>query len=503
MPLTALEERIEQELERNPVLEVHEELANRDELPDVNERHPRGEQRPGPRQRFSEATADDFARLDRISDYLENEEYSAPATTGPAGAICTGPVERQLRRRARRQARRDEQHGRPRGEPRRAPARAQWTLTDYCSRGHARRRQGRSAPPARSSSATSTSAATCPSRSRRCGGTRWTVAAATSVPDRSRRSRQALKLIRRHLEPAGVGRARPRRLPAAPARGPGARRRAGRGARLRARAPAWSPSTSRTWSRTATPQISKKTGRGIDELKRAVGRLGRLHPHPGKLVAPDEAPPITPDATIRYNDDTGQYDVSMARDPAPDLQIRALYRKLLRQTRAANGNRTTATHDLNGNANGHDRFNGFDDDSLDLGDGSYDPAPDGQGAANSDRRHQRLGRPLPLQGRAQGDPRVPRQQRPQRPLAHRIHRTTPRHDRAGHPQGRRAPTRLLRQGPRGPQAPADDRRGRGAWHPRCHRQPGRQREVDRHAARPLPAPPLLQQAARRPRTART
>jgi RNA polymerase sigma-54 factor len=79
------------------------------------------------------------------------------------------------------------------------------------------------------------------------------------------------------------------------------------------------------------PQIARKTGRSIEDLKEAVRRLGRLHPHPGKLIAADEAPPIFPDATIRYNEDTGEYDIEMTRDQAPDLYIRQLYRKMLKQ----------------------------------------------------------------------------------------------------------------------------------------------------------------------------
>src|SRR5581483_4208646 len=46
------------------------------------------------------------------------------------------------------------------------------------------------------------------------------------------------------------------------------------------------------------PQISKRLGRSIDDLKAAVKRLGRLHPYPGKEIGGDDAPPIIPDAII-------------------------------------------------------------------------------------------------------------------------------------------------------------------------------------------------------------
>jgi RNA polymerase sigma-54 factor len=78
------------------------------------------------------------------------------------------------------------------------------------------------------------------------------------------------------------------------------------------------------------PQISKRLGRSIDEIKHAVRRLGRLHPHPGKLVGGDDAPPIIPDATIYFDEETGRYEIEMARDPSESLSISAFYRKWLK-----------------------------------------------------------------------------------------------------------------------------------------------------------------------------
>jgi len=75
------------------------------------------------------------------------------------------------------------------------------------------------------------------------------------------------------------------------------------------------------------PQISKKLGRSLDELKEAVRMLRHLHPHPGRLVGGSDAPPITPDATIHYDEDTDRYEIDMAHDPIASLSISALYRK--------------------------------------------------------------------------------------------------------------------------------------------------------------------------------
>jgi RNA polymerase sigma-54 factor len=78
------------------------------------------------------------------------------------------------------------------------------------------------------------------------------------------------------------------------------------------------------------PQISKKLGRSIPEIQAAVKRLSRLHPHPGKQIGRDEAPPVTPDAIIYFDEDTGKYEIEMTNDPAPNLYISGMYRKMIK-----------------------------------------------------------------------------------------------------------------------------------------------------------------------------
>ena len=78
------------------------------------------------------------------------------------------------------------------------------------------------------------------------------------------------------------------------------------------------------------PQISRKLNRSIEELKAAVKRLGRLHPHPGKQIGIDEAPPVTPDAIIYRDEETGKYEIRMTHDPVQGLYIRGTYKKMLK-----------------------------------------------------------------------------------------------------------------------------------------------------------------------------
>ncbi len=82
------------------------------------------------------------------------------------------------------------------------------------------------------------------------------------------------------------------------------------------------------------PQIAKRLDVSIDEVKAAVRRLARLSAHPGRQFSPDDAPPITPDATVYFDEDTMRYEIKMRNDPSDNLYIRKKYRMML-QNKAA------------------------------------------------------------------------------------------------------------------------------------------------------------------------
>src|SRR3954468_1004307 len=79
------------------------------------------------------------------------------------------------------------------------------------------------------------------------------------------------------------------------------------------------------------PQISRKLGREIPEIQGAVKNLSRLQPHPGKLISSEDSPMVTPDATIWFNEDSGKYETEMSYDRTPSLFISAMYRKMLKE----------------------------------------------------------------------------------------------------------------------------------------------------------------------------
>src|SRR3954467_4666383 len=82
LPLMALEERIEQELQANPVLEFREGETEAEEIVDAAE--PSGEDRAEAERTLvvneDSNQAEDFSRLERLSAYLENEEFNTNAS---------------------------------------------------------------------------------------------------------------------------------------------------------------------------------------------------------------------------------------------------------------------------------------------------------------------------------------------------------------------------------------------------------------------------------------
>lgn len=87
------------------------------------------------------------------------------------------------------------------------------------------------------------------------------------------------------------------------------------------------------------PAISRSTGRTIDEIKEAVSQLAKLHPKPGYLVVERDAPRIMPDVIVDYAEDGDGYEVRLARGNSPRLKVSGFYTKLLREQQGAKEDR--------------------------------------------------------------------------------------------------------------------------------------------------------------------
>jgi RNA polymerase sigma-54 factor len=300
LPLAALEERIDQELQANPVLELR--TRDPDAPRPASEVVPSGHEPNRPLDLDEAATASQFRRLERMGDYLDNEEFATNA--GPYRGRGDDDD---------RDAKLDALAAAPDRETSLADhLLAQWSLLDVEPRlrpvGELIIRYLDADGYLRTS----------------FEQIRYEAKQPVSDDD----LRDALALVQT-LEPAGVG---ARNLTEClllqlDAIEKDEELAEGHDFELER---ALLRDHARDLELNRYPQISQKLGRPIEELKAAVRRLSRLHPHPGRQIGPTQAPPITPDAVIYYDEDTGRYEIKMTRDPAPSLMIRKRYEKMAR-----------------------------------------------------------------------------------------------------------------------------------------------------------------------------
>jgi len=84
------------------------------------------------------------------------------------------------------------------------------------------------------------------------------------------------------------------------------------------------------------PQIARKIGKSIEDLKDLIAQIGTLNPKPGALYGAEPPPYIVPDVIVeKVNDD---YEVTLQEHHLPSLYISPQYRRMLRDR---NGNKDT------------------------------------------------------------------------------------------------------------------------------------------------------------------
>jgi RNA polymerase sigma-54 factor len=72
------------------------------------------------------------------------------------------------------------------------------------------------------------------------------------------------------------------------------------------------------------PAIHKKTGAGLEEIREAIEVVKHLNPKPGNQFSTEETRYVTPDVIVEKNDDGG-YDIRLTDDWAPRLNIPKRY----------------------------------------------------------------------------------------------------------------------------------------------------------------------------------
>jgi RNA polymerase sigma-54 factor len=82
-------------------------------------------------------------------------------------------------------------------------------------------------------------------------------------------------------------------------------------------------------SKNQYPAVADATGASIEEIKSALKIIGKLHHHPGLLVQSSNVPRISPDIIVDYADEGDGYTLRLARGNNPRLRISAQYRQML------------------------------------------------------------------------------------------------------------------------------------------------------------------------------
>jgi RNA polymerase sigma-54 factor len=325
LPLAALEERIEQELQSNPVLEQREPEGSGDSGDgQAGEDGQGGQEAAGDEAAEDEkalvlkenSQVEDFQRLDRIGEYFENEEFLTNGRYRPPSSF-------------------DGERDKKQDALNNTAARGQ-NLTEYLLNQWVYIE----APPgvARAGKAI---IKYINAEGYLAGGLEAIQRESKSPPSMDD-LQAALKLVQT-LEPAGVGARDLRESLLLQLDALDEEDDSGASHELERKLVA---EHLKDLEMNRYPQISRKLGRPIDQIKAAVKRIGRLHPHPGKQIGYDEAPPITPDAVIYFDEDTGRYECRMTHDPAWNLYISGTYRRMLKQRQGDKKTREFLTNNV-------------------------------------------------------------------------------------------------------------------------------------------------------------
>jgi RNA polymerase sigma-54 factor len=83
------------------------------------------------------------------------------------------------------------------------------------------------------------------------------------------------------------------------------------------------------------PEIAKKMSCDIEAINQAIERMSKLDTSPGLQIGQDRNHPITPDVIVEPSDNSGQYSVRLADSGLPGLKINNYYAKMAKDNRVS------------------------------------------------------------------------------------------------------------------------------------------------------------------------
>lgn len=84
------------------------------------------------------------------------------------------------------------------------------------------------------------------------------------------------------------------------------------------------------------PQIARKSGFTIDQINAGKEFLRHLNPRPGRLLGETKVPSVTPDAIVERDEDTGEYTIRLTDEHTPRLYINEIYKRMAK-TKSVDG----------------------------------------------------------------------------------------------------------------------------------------------------------------------
>jgi RNA polymerase sigma-54 factor len=81
------------------------------------------------------------------------------------------------------------------------------------------------------------------------------------------------------------------------------------------------------------PEIARKMNCSIEAINRAIERMSKLDTSPGLQIGRERNHPITPDVIVESSDDAGEYSVRLADSGLPYLRVNDYYAKMAKDNR--------------------------------------------------------------------------------------------------------------------------------------------------------------------------
>jgi RNA polymerase sigma-54 factor len=76
------------------------------------------------------------------------------------------------------------------------------------------------------------------------------------------------------------------------------------------------------------PRIARQTGLSMDQINAAMRRLRRLDPRPGRRLAPERPQTVVPDVIVEFDPVNDRYVAALARGRTPALRINPVYKEI-------------------------------------------------------------------------------------------------------------------------------------------------------------------------------